>query len=166
MESDARISPCGQYRYYLTRIWDLSLPPMIFVMLNPSTADAQTDDPTIRRCIGFAKREGCGAILVVNLSPFRATNPKEMRKHITGSEAWKFNQAHQRIALANAHVKNGKVVLAWGGHDAAGPFVAAFFENIRDIENKPQVYCLGRTSYGAPRHPLYVRADQPLEVYA
>ena len=58
--SGAIISACGQYRYHLWRRWDELLPTMVWVMLNPSTADATEDDPTIRRCIGFAKREGCG----------------------------------------------------------------------------------------------------------
>src|SRR5689334_20041621 len=70
----AVLSPCGLYRYRLTRRWGDG-PALLFVMLNPSTADATEDDPTIRRCTGFAKREGMPAIEVVNLFAWRATDP-------------------------------------------------------------------------------------------
>ena len=79
MKKGATISECGLYRYSLTRVWDDVLPMCIFVMLNPSTADADIDDPTIRRCINFAKREGCGSLMVVNLFAYRATSPADMK---------------------------------------------------------------------------------------
>lgn len=82
--SSAEISPCGQYRYKLMRSilqvvgWDK---PALFIMLNPSTADADIDDPTVRRCIGFAKREMCSSLTVVNLYALRATDPRQLMKH-------------------------------------------------------------------------------------
>lgn len=66
MHRSAVISPCKMYRYLLRRAWDESLPTALFVMLNPSTADAEVDDPTIRRCMGFARSWGMGSIEVVN----------------------------------------------------------------------------------------------------
>lgn len=85
-ESWATLSPCGLYRYALGRAWDPEpgefdsvRPTFSIIMLNPSTADHTLDDPTIRRCIHFAKQEGCGALLVRNLFAYRATNPKELR---------------------------------------------------------------------------------------
>ena len=79
MKSDAVISDCGKYRYRLTRKWGYGR-PCGFIMLNPSTADALHDDPTIRRCVGFAKAWGCGALIVVNLFAVRATSPREMMR--------------------------------------------------------------------------------------
>jgi hypothetical protein len=77
IERTATISDCGRYRYTLGRTWS-DEPPVLFVMLNPSTADADVDDNTISKCIGFAKRWGHGGITVVNLYAWRATNPKEL----------------------------------------------------------------------------------------
>ena len=77
--STAVISQDGLYRYHLERRWS-DAPFLTFVMLNPSTADAEIDDPTIRRCVGFSKREGAGGIAVVNLYAFRATSPADLRQ--------------------------------------------------------------------------------------
>lgn len=78
MITDACISPCERYRYWLTRRWDLSLPVVTFLMLNPSTADARKDDATIRKCIGFAKAWGYGGIIVINLFALRSRNPEDL----------------------------------------------------------------------------------------
>src|SRR5262249_62207047 len=71
----AGFSRCGRYRYWLTRTWDAARPAVCWLMLNPSTADAARDDPTIRRCIGLARRWGHGGIVVVNLFAWRAPDP-------------------------------------------------------------------------------------------
>ena len=76
----AELSGCGRYRYKLWRIWDPDLPPILFVMLNPSTADANSDDRTIRRCVAFAKRDGFGGLLVGNLFAYRTPYPRVLRK--------------------------------------------------------------------------------------
>jgi hypothetical protein len=75
------LSPDGLYRYLLWRTWNPKANTMVWLMLNPSTADAMNDDPTIRRCIGFAQREGCGSIQVLNLYALRATKPKHLFDH-------------------------------------------------------------------------------------
>ena len=80
MKRSAIISDCGQFRYILRRSWDISRPALGFVMLNPSTADANQDDPTIRKCIGFAERHGFGAIVVTNLFAHRATDPANLKR--------------------------------------------------------------------------------------
>lgn len=77
-EASAIISEDGRYRYCLTRVWDPKKPILYFVMLNPSTADADEDDHTIRKCVGFANYNGFGGIFVVNLFALRATDPQEM----------------------------------------------------------------------------------------
>lgn len=81
-DSWATLSVCGRYRYALGRAWDEPTdgrPVFSIVMLNPSTADHAVDDPTIRKCVHFAKQEGCGSLLVRNLFAWRATDPKELR---------------------------------------------------------------------------------------
>jgi hypothetical protein len=154
MICDARISECGLYRYTLTRRW-ADGPTCVFVMLNPSTADANKDDPTIRRCIHFAKREGCGALHVVNLYAFRATKPADMVNAVDpeGPMARKY----LIDAAEMARDSGGPVIAAWGAHWMA----ADRGKEVRGIIGAMQ--CLGTTKAGHPRHPLYVQGVQPLE---
>lgn len=153
--SGAILSPCGRYRYLLTRTWDASLPVLVFCMLNPSTADASQDDPTIRRCIGFARREGCGGLAVVNLFAWRATDPDKLPL-LDGDAIGPQNRKH----IVSA-VKGRRVVLAYGAHHSAHPHVVLpLLELLR--QHAAGLYCLGTTKAGAPRHPLYVRGNAPL----
>lgn len=154
MTGSAIISPDGVYRYRLERTFEGNPNQrLVFIMLNPSTADASTDDPTIRRCIGFAKREGCGGLVVVNLFALRATDPTALRaaSDPVGPENYS--------NLSDASY-SGRVVAAWGAH----PFAATQGRKVAwalTLGDRP-LYCLGMTRAGAPRHPLYVRGDQPL----
>ncbi|GAA3984635.1 hypothetical protein GCM10022407_32050 [Hymenobacter antarcticus] len=123
-------------------------------MLNPSTADAFQDDPTIRRCIGFARAWGFGGLEVVNLYSFRTSFPAELKKAAqpNGTD----NDAHLLEAVAGA----AQVIAAWGNHGDSGR-VAALMQQLRAAAG--QVLCLGQTRTGAPRHPLYVpAATQPV----
>lgn len=158
----AVISESGLYRYELHRTWDPMLGRMTFVMLNPSTADAENDDPTIRRCMGFARREGWGGIEVVNLFAFRATSTQELRDapgagiDVNGPD--NFPIVEQRLAVADV------IVAAWG----AWPFPhwSEVYNELFDWEEPAYRYrCLGKTADGSPRHPLYLRRDQPLEMW-
>lgn len=151
----AEISACGTYRYTLTRKTQCPLRwimPALFIMLNPSTADAEKDDPTIRRCISFAERHSCTDLTVVNLFALRSTNPKELLKH--PDPIGPLND--QRIAEQIYKHRGGIVIAAWGSHSFAK-------DRADEIINKfgPFV-CLGTTKNGSPRHPLYVRSDTPL----
>ena len=124
MRADAVISPDGRYRYLLTRDWSKWLGvknrcAAIFIMLNPSTATAMEDDPTIRRCITFAKRWELGKLVVGNLCAYRATRPRDLfaAEDYVGPD----NMAYLRTALQDAASRrfgwrNNKVVLAWGAH--------------------------------------------------
>lgn len=107
----ALLSECGKFRYRLWRRWDAELQPLGFVMLNPSTADATDDDQTIRKCVGFAKRLGYGAIEVVNLYAYRATKPKDLRA--AGYPVGPDNDTH--IEWVAAHT-GGKMICAWGSN--------------------------------------------------
>lgn len=160
MLRSAVISDCGQYRYGLGRSWDVSKPLMIFVMLNPSTADKDVDDPTIRRCMEFARREGFGGIRVVNLFAWRATDPRVLLSILdpVGPE--------NVVALDRALLfgKTGaQVVCAWGANPLAVEPAESFSRMAR--VHGVTLWCFGRTGSGAPRHPLYVKGCQPLEIY-
>lgn len=157
MQSTAILSECGTYRYRLSRKWSAG-PTCLFVMLNPSTADADQDDPTIRRCIGFAKREGCGGLEVVNLMAYRATNPKDLPSD--RSAVGPDNADHVFTAASEV---DGPIIAAWGAQKAAKRYAAQFLHGfeMREIPLR----CLGLTKLGQPRHPLMVRADQPLEFF-
>ncbi len=159
--SEAIMSPCLKYRYILRRKirqpirWNKKC---LFVMLNPSTADAFIDDPTIRRCIGFAKSWGCTSVTVVNLFALRATNPNELSANNDpiGPE----NNEHL-LQEMNSHHVGGIIVAAWGAHkfatDRASHFMGAYYHF--------NICCLGQTKFGAPRHPLYVRGNKEREFY-
>ncbi len=150
--STAVMSPCGKYRYLLTRYWERGK-ALGFLMLNPSTADGMLDDPTIRRCVGFAKREGYAGIKVVNLFAFRASKPAELDR--VADPVGKSNQD----ALKN--LSCDKVVAAWGSFNVPEHVINDAVKILCDSGAK--VVCLGTTRSGAPRHPLYVSGDTPLE---
>lgn len=156
VKSTAVISPCGLYRYRLTRAWDEQLDPLVFVMLNPSTADASVDDPTIRRCVGYAKREGCGGIVVVNLMAYRATKPNALLK--VDDPVGPSNLDMLIITLAGLD----RAVVAWGGHRSARmPFSRPSIEMVASCVD--EMVCLGASeSNGSPYHPLMQPASAPL----
>ena len=143
MKGQAGFSRCGRYRYWLRRSWDSSLPPCGFVGLNPSTADAKTDDPTLRRCIDFAKRWGCGSLMMVNLFSLRATDPREL----LGVDDPIGPRTNLWLRLAKR--ESQLIIAAWGNGGALrgrGDTVANLLGDAR---------CLGVTATGMPRHPLY-----------
>lgn len=157
----AIISGCGRYRYSLTRQWG-DEPLLPFVMLNPSTADADIDDPTIRRCIGFARREGAGGIIVANLFGLRATDPRELM--LAGDAFGPNNEEHIWNLACKAHATYMPIVCAWGERgDLMGAARRAM--GLMVLAMAPMV-CLGRTAHGHPRHPLYVAGDQLLENFS
>lgn len=154
MQSSAKISPCGTYRYLLTRQWN-NAPVLPFVMLNPSTANAEEDDPTIRRCIAFAKREKAGGIVVANQFAFRATDPRVLESVLDpfGPE----NETALAGIGAYAFRHDMPIVCSWGSR---GSNDEKFMAPLRIFAAR--LVCLGLTKSEMPRHPLYVRDDQPL----
>lgn len=115
--------------------------------LNPSTADEQADDPTIRRCVGFAKAWGLSGLVMTNLCAFRATDPKALNSadDPIGPENW--DRVVQEAQEA------GRVLAAWGADPMA---VWAASHLVLRIPRNLQIWCLGLTKHGQPRHPLYV----------
>ncbi|OZD74878.1 DUF1643 domain-containing protein [Rhodococcus sp. 05-339-2] len=145
--STASVSHDGKYRYTLRRVWGDGL-WLTFVMLNPSTADASQDDPTIRRCCGFARTLGYDGIHVVNLYAYRATKPQDL--WTVDDPIGPENNTALRVALG----RPGLVLAAWGAN--ARP------DRVREVAAMPganRLSCLGITKDGAPRHPLYLSAD-------
>jgi hypothetical protein len=157
VRSWAFMDPEQKYRYRLWRVWDPERPRIVFVMLNPSTADALQDDATIRTCRRLAERWEYGALDVVNLFAWRCTDPADLvaaaRRgvHVVGPD----NDQHLDRALGTA----GGVVAAWGAHRAAG---SRAVDVLRRLHEHGPVHCLGLTRGGAPRHPLYARNDTQL----
>lgn len=150
----ATLSECGTYRYELSRVWSLDGPRVLFVMLNPSTADHDVDDPTIRKCSGFAKRWGFSGLVVVNLFAFRATKPADLKKaeHPVGEL--------NRDYLLNGALECDEIVCAWGAHGklhGRGLYVRTLLK--AHGERRGGLKCLGMTKGGQPRHPLYLKND-------
>lgn len=143
----AVFSPCGRYRYRLWRRWAPGGECILWVMLNPSTACATEDDPTIRRCVGFAKAWGAHAMEVVNLFAWRATDPRELVR--PEDPVGPANDEHILLASARA----SRTIVAWG----ADPFAVRRAKAVLERLSAPQALAL--TKSGAPRHPLYLRRD-------
>jgi hypothetical protein len=152
----AEISPCGRYRYVLRRRWSPGVREAVFLMLNPSTADANRDDPTVRKCAGFAKNWGMDCLTIVNLFAHRATDPRELRRadgDIVGpdNDTW--------IARSTASL-SALIIFAWGGHGDRFPERTAEVDRLVGRA----VRCLGTTDSGQPRHPLmlpYATVPEP-----
>lgn len=156
-EASAEISECGRFRYALKRRWEDG-PCALFIMLNPSTADASVDDPTVRRCRNFAKREGCGSFRIENLFAFRATDPDQMFKHaqtaIGGTD---------RYIREAASSNQGPIIAAWGADTRARKRAGQVERMLVNVG--VDLLCLGTSKSGAPRHPLMVKRDAPLIEY-
>ena len=153
MECGAMFDTSGRYRYSLWRVWSSNHPRIAFILLNPSTADEQKNDPTIRRCIGFACAWQFGSVEVVNLFAYRATDGRELLKVVdpVGEENNRF--------LMQAVERCSTVVVGWG---TRGTLLGRDREVISLLTGRNDVYSLGTTRGGQPRHPLYVRGDTTL----
>ncbi|MFG1262329.1 DUF1643 domain-containing protein [Xanthobacter aminoxidans] len=185
ISAGAEISPCGTYRYRLWREWrnhpapaqwdmwtnDDGTPVVdgaghqlgepkscVFIMLNPSTADGEQDDPTIRRCVGFAKTWGFDRLEVLNLFAYRATDPRALlalthEKDPVGNGN---SQAFKEVLSWDRPL--GTIVCAWGAH---GGHLGQDETALGWLKDRPR-YALGLTAGGHPKHPLYVKGDAPL----
>lgn len=146
--STAVYSDCERYRYSLTRVWDAVAPRVVFVMLNPSTATEIQNDPTIERCEQRARRLGFGGFRAVNIFALRATDPRDMRAASDPEGSDNEQQLTEAAGWADT------VIAAWGvngEHHNQGPLAA---DRLRAAGY--QLYHLGLTKAGHPRHPLYL----------
>jgi hypothetical protein len=147
--STAQLSSDGLYRYTLGRRWSSIEATSVFVMLNPSTADATQDDPTIRRCISFAQALGCGALHVVNLYAYRATRPADLWQ-ATDPVGPENDTALDEAGLAAAKA-GWPLIAAWGAGGKPDRV-----NQVLTLSGFDRVTALGVTKTGAPRHPLYL----------
>ncbi len=162
----AVISPCGLYRYTLERELDsvgIDWRVLLWIMLNPSKAGAELDDPTIRKCNGFTARLGYDRHRVGNLYAWRATKPRALAAHEVADPVGPENDAYLGHAIAAASM----VIVAWGAHIlpkrlavSKAARVARFMEIVGPHQ---KLWCLGTSADGSPRHPLMLPYSTPLE---
>ncbi len=150
MKKHAILSRDDKYRYQLSRIWDEDRPKILFIMLNPSTADADADDPTIRRVVNFAKSWGYGGIFVGNLYAFRSTDPKGLRYADNPIGEDNIRHIQGLIGLTD------RVIYAWGNNQREPEWLC-------DLVHTP--YCIDISKKGIPKHPLYLKGDLQPQLY-
>jgi hypothetical protein len=160
-----RFSRCGRYRYSLERRIGRrqgeGASKLAWLMLNPSTADAVQDDPTIRKVIGFTRRAGFDTAVVVNLYAWRATDPRDLRRNHARAEG-----ERNREAVVRAAMSSDAVVCAWGALPWVRPQAQRAMAWLADVR-RVKLLCLGRSKHGAPLHPLMLSyAEHPLVQYA
>lgn len=169
----AVISDCGLYRYWLRRCVGLHVlgrpvggrKPICFIMHNPSTADATQDDPTIRRCIGYAKSWGGSELIVVNRFAYRSTDPEAIFADTTKDPVGPENDEAIVRAVEHCHVNGGFAVAAWGAPRASAKWRRRMLENrTRAIvgalsDRSLPLHVLALSQDGTPKHPLYLKGD-------
>lgn len=162
--SSAIISPCSTFRYTLTRVWDPEKPRVIFLMLNPSTADHKEDDPTSRKCIGFARRHGYGGFTIINLWAYRTSKPKELR-----AAGYPVGPDNDRWILRTiAREDRPTIVCAWGKVRAGAVTWTRIIQVGELIESSgldPTFLTLERNQDGSPSHPLMLSYESIPAVY-
>ena len=150
INKSAVFSPCRKYRYSLTRAWNLTGNYVLFIGLNPSIADELIDDPTLKRCINFAKDWGYGGLIMVNLFAYVSTHPSDLKN--TKLPIGKENDKH----ILKNHQKSQLTVIAWGNDG----YLYERDKEVLAIIDSPM--CLNINKSGQPAHPLYQKKDQEL----
>ena len=145
MQRKASFSRCKTYRYQLSRVWDATKETVAFIGLNPSTADHRNDDPTIRRCIGFAKDWGFGGFVIVNLFAYRTPYPSELKTSVDPVGP------RNKVYLNRAMKETNLQVAIWGND---GNFLGQ-----ADAVRKQftRLHAIKINNSGQPAHPLYLR---------
>lgn len=147
MEKKANISKDKIYRYTLSRTWDSTKFTVLFIGLNPSIADENIDDPTITRCINFAKDWGYGTLLMAILFAFRSTYPKEI--YLIDDPIGKDNDYY----LLECVKQSDLIIACWGNN-------GTYMDREKIIkELVPNLYCLQKNKNGTPHHPLRLPRD-------
>lgn len=147
----------GPYRYRLSRTWNSTLPPFVVIGVNPSTADATQDDPTIRRCVGFAKAHGCGSLVMVNLFAFRATDVRALGNNIPDA----VGPENDAYVLGACIRDRALVVCAWGASGKLPPRLRSRGATVTRWlrEEGIALHILRLTKGGDPEHPLYLPGE-------
>lgn len=150
MRKTAKLSDDGRYRYSLTRVWDPGKGLVNWIMLNPSTADARQDDPTIRRCINFTRSWGFGGLVVTNLFALRSPAPEVLE--LDPDPVGPLNDA----AIVHEAITATLHVAAWGVHGRLHGRDQVVRRLLTEHPLRLPLKCLGWTKSGQPRHPLYL----------
>ena len=162
-------APDPTYRYALTRVWDLDKPVVAWVCLNPSTATADTDDPTVRKIRGFSERWGFGAFVLVNLFPLRATSPKDLFA-VTPRQRMGPCSFLNSKSIEGAFLDARDVVFAWGAngfHPQAHVHKLGLLHGLEKVRPAGRRFWhLGLTRDGEPRHPGRIGYDTERQPWA
>ena len=149
MLRDATLSPNGVYRWTLSRRWGDG-DDVLWIMLNPSTADATKDDPTIQRIVRFSDGWGYGGLCVVNLYPYRTSDPAACRRWVEALDDPDAMYQNAEI-IAQIAPRSALTLAAWG----AAPWAQTWAKGlIADWMGAAKLHCLGKAANGAPKHPL------------
>jgi hypothetical protein len=162
--SSATFSGCGKYRYDLRRVWKPGKRVMVFVGLNPSTADQHRDDPTIRRILGFADDWGFGTLLMLNAFAYRSTDPKALASMIARRRDPVGPDNDAVIERVFVEHRADKLVVGWGAHGTLLERGAHLRSRALVLHGRPE--CFGLTGNGQPKHPLYLAASTRPKRYA
>jgi hypothetical protein len=150
MNKTAVLSHDNIYRYQLSRIWDEEKPKILFIMLNPSTADEFVEDPTIRRIVTYAKDWGYGGVYVGNLYAFRSTDPKGLKSIADPVGPENITHIQTLISVVD------KVIYAWGNEEKEPDW-------LKKMVDTP--YCIEISKKGIPKHPLYLKKCLIPQIY-
>lgn len=162
MERSAILDESGRYRLLLTRRWARG-PSVTWIMLNPSTADGDVDDPTILRCIEFSTRWGYSGLQVVNVFAYRATDPAALMRTEQPIGPW----SEFKRLFESALLEGSLTIAAWGAYKArSGDWKEHVDSLMREhCDRGHTIFCLGETANGSPKHPLYLAGGTRLQVY-
>lgn len=153
--SSARFNSTRTHRYSLWRIWNENIKPLVVIGLNPSTADEYENDPTVSKCIVWAREWGFGGLIMLNIFAYRATDPKEMKRH--PEPVGEDNNKH----ILKHCERAGLILCAWGND---GAFRDRAKEVLALLESF-DLYCMGTNQDGSPKHPLYLKYKTKRELY-
>lgn len=156
LESTAILSQDTRYRYALTRIWSEGPKKVVYVLLNPSTANESKDDKTLEQCVFFAKREGFDGLELVNLFALRSTKPSVLKDDWVASVGPENDRRIERAAMSAT-----KIVVAWGEFNSMGRDQAV----LRILRQYGDLYCFGITKEGHPKHPCRLAHNTPLQLF-
>lgn len=155
MIKTAEISECGKYRYQLKRQWGSGNNFVLFIAFNPSIADSEIDDPTLTRCINFAKMQNYDGLIMANLFAYRATNPNDLigdKDYLIGA----LNDDWIRRSIKEVDA----IVVCWGNDGAYLNRSDEVLEILKEYQEVKQVFCLDKNATGQPKHPLYAKSDK------
>lgn len=152
----ACLSNCNKYRYWLSRTWDNAKPQVVFVGLNPSTADDRIDDPTIKRCIAYGQSWGYGGFLMLNLFAYRSTDPEKLKK--VQDPVGEQNNYWIKGMITN--LSTPLIVACWGNGINDARFTNRTKEVTTLLKELGDIHCIQlNKATGQPAHPLYLKAD-------